>query len=41
MSKDYDELFTRIGISEDKDKETAINFMKTLFDITIEEINNF
>lgn len=40
MRKDYDEFYNNIGITDDEDKKVVFDFMDTLFDITLNIINN-
>lgn len=40
MRKDYDEFYKSIGITDDEDKRIVFDFMDTLFEITINIMNN-
>lgn len=40
MQTDYDDFFKRVGITDDDDKNIVLDFVETLFNITIEIINN-
>ncbi len=40
MKQDYDEFYNSVGITDDEDKRTVFNFMDTLFEITIQILNN-
>jgi hypothetical protein len=40
MRKDYDEFYNSIGLTDDEDKRIVFDFMDTLFDITLNIMNN-
>lgn len=40
MTQDYDNFFKHVGINDDEDKKIVFDFMDTLFDITINIMNN-
>lgn len=40
MKTDYDDFFKRVGITDDDEKKIVLDFVETLFNITIETINN-
>lgn len=40
MNTDYDDFFKSVGITDDNDKKVVLDFVETLFNITIETINN-
>lgn len=40
MNTDYDDYFKSVGITDDNDKKVVLDFVETLFNITIETINN-
>ena len=40
MRKDYDEFYNTVGITDEEDKKVVFDFMDTLFDITLNIINN-
>lgn len=37
---EYEGFFKNVGITDDEDKKVVLDFMDTLFNITIEIINN-
>lgn len=40
MCKDYDDFYNSVGITDDEDKKVVFDFMDTLFNITLNIINN-
>lgn len=40
MQTDYDDFFKRVGITDDSDKKIVLEFVETLFNITIDTLNN-
>lgn len=40
MAKDYEVFFEHLGISDEEEKKTVLDFVSTLFNIVIELNNN-